>query len=113
MDKGALHKEIVELQKISSQWSRTRVNKNEANDLITNIEIFDHTFSVDFPNSVEYYRRNGFAEKHIKDAIFELKSFAKSNLKQKDNHFFYEGMQHLKRGIENLTRNLQKEIGTE
>lgn len=113
MDIEAIKSEIVELKKIKSLWSRTMLNKSQARDLVSKIGIFNHTFSVKFPNSVKHYRRNRFAEIHITDAISELEHYSKSKLKKKDNDYFYDGMKNMKWGIDRIILDLQREIETE
>ena len=113
MDKKAIENEIVELKKVKSLWTRTMLNKSQVRDLVTKIGIFNHTFSVKFPNSVEHYRKNRFAEIQITDAISELEHYSKSKLKQKDNHYFYDGMKNLKWGIDTIISKLEREIENE
>ena len=110
MYKKDIENEIAELKKVKSVWNNTTLNKKQAKGLTNQIKIFNHTFSAKFPNSVKYYRRNGFAEIHITDAISELRGYSKSILKNQDDNYFYDGMKNLNWGIDDLISNLQTVI---
>lgn len=113
MKKENIENEITELKKIKYKWSRTSQNRSQAHNLISEIGNFNHTFSVEFPNSVKHYRQNRYAEIHITDGISDLNQYAKSNLKQKDNSYFFQGLQNIDRGIAKIIMDLENEKATE
>ncbi len=113
MDIKAIEKEISELKNLKSEWTKTRMNKSKAKDLVNKIYVFNQTFSVNFPNSVNHNHKNKYAEIHITDAVSELELYFQSRLKQKDNEYFHNGMKNLKWGIEKIISDLQREIVTE
>jgi hypothetical protein len=110
MEKENIQSEINELEKIRSKWSYTSMNKAKTNDLLSTISIFNHTFSLEFPNAIKYYKRNSPAEILISDGISELKMFADSNLKKKDDHYFHEGLKNVTYGIKRIIMSLENEI---
>lgn len=112
MDVKAIEQEIKELKKIKTQWKKTIINKSQTQNLVNKIGVFNHTFSINFPNSAKHYRNNGFAEIHITDGISELEHYSKSKLKKKDNPYFYKGMKNIEWGIDTIISHLQKEIKT-
>lgn len=110
MEKESIQSEINELEKIRSKWSFTSMNKTRTSDLLSKINIFNHTFSLEFPNATKYYKRNSPAAILISDGISELKMFAESNLKKKDDHYFHEGLKNVTYGIKRIIISLENEI---
>lgn len=110
MEKEKIQSEIDELKKIRSKWSYTFMDKPRVNDLLSSISIFHHMFSSDFPNAVKHYKRNSFAEINITEGISELKMYANSNLKKKDDHYFHEGLRNITNGIQKIIVSLESEL---
>lgn len=110
MTTNIIENEINELRKIKQTWSRTRIDKSLVRDLVTSIGLFEHTFSVKFPNAEKYFLKNKIAEIAITDGKSELDYFANSKLKVKDNHYFYAGINNITRGIQTIISSLEKEI---
>lgn len=110
MEKENIENEIKELGKLANQWSNTPKLKSKAHNLISDIQIFKHTFSVNFPNSVKYFKRNSSAEINFTDGISELKKYSDSKLKVKDDVFFNEGIKNITYGIQNIITELKMEI---
>jgi hypothetical protein len=110
METENIKSEIEELKRIKSKWSYTLMDKPRIRDLLSSISIFNHTFSVNFPNAVKHYKRNSFAEINITDGISELKMYANSDLKKKDDHYFHEGLRNVTNGIQKIIVSLESEL---
>jgi hypothetical protein len=102
--------EIEKLKKIKLEWLKTDMNKGQAQNLVSKIDNFIHTLPVNFPNSTKYYKKNLYAEINLTDGTSELESFAESNLKMKDNHYFNDGIRHIGYGIDKIIKDLEKDI---
>lgn len=105
-----IEKQIKELRIIKSEWLMTRMQKSKVHDLVNKIKMFNHTFSVNFPTAVKYYRRNSFPEINITDGIGELNNYSNSKLKQKDNHYFHEGITNVTNGIQKIIDSLENDL---
>jgi hypothetical protein len=110
MEKEAIQNEIKQLLKIQSKWANTLKHKSEANSLISEISIFKHMLSTDFPNSAKYFKRNSSAEINFTDGISELRRYSQSKLKVKDDVYFTDGIKNICYGISNLIIELKMEI---
>jgi hypothetical protein len=62
MEKEDIENEIKELLKIKNKWCNTFMNKSKAYNLLSEIDMFKHTFSVNFPYSVNHFKHNSSAE---------------------------------------------------
>jgi hypothetical protein len=113
MDKENIKKEISDLKKIKNNWFYTQKNKSDVWKLISDIQIFNHTFSVNFPNSVKYYERNSFAEINISDGIKELRIYSNSKLKVKDDIYYLEGIKNVTNGLHKIILSLKEELNME
>lgn len=110
MDSENIQKEISELQKIKNNWFYTPKNKSDVWRLISDIQIFNHTFSVNFPNSIKYYRQNSRAEIYMTDGLMELKIYSNSKLKVKDDIYYYQGIKNVTNSINEIIFNLKEEL---
>lgn len=102
MEKEDIEKEIKELLKIQNKWNNTLKQKSKAHSLLSEIDIFKHTFSLNFPNSVNHFKRNSSAEIKFTDGISELKRYSESKLKVKDDVYFGEGIKNICYGINSI-----------
>ena len=106
----SIQNEINELIKIRSKWINTIKSKSQANVLVTEIKVVNHTFDGNFPNAIESKKRNSFAEINISDGIFNLKQYANSKLKNKDEHYFDDGIKNIRNGIDEIINYLENQI---
>lgn len=97
-----IQKEIKELEKTKMKWSSTRMNKIAVSDLLSDIRMFNHTFTAKYKHAQEFYFQNSFAEIDITDGIEELKIYLRSKLKIKDNRSYYIGTEKIKDGINSI-----------
>jgi len=109
MEKENVKKEIKELIKIQHNWNNTLKQKSKARGLLSEITLFKHTFSENFPYSVKHFKRNSSAEINFTDGISELKRYSESKLKVKDDIYFNEGIKNICYGINNIIIRLKIE----
>jgi hypothetical protein len=105
-----IQNEIKQLKVVLSNISKTIISKQNASDLHQKMEVFNHTFAVKFPLSVNYYRKNQTNEINVTDGMESLETYSKSKLKQKDDYYFITGKDKLKMGIEGIIRYLENDI---
>ncbi len=111
MDKvEQINNEIKQLKAVLSKIDTTRISKQNASDLRSFIGTFNHMFSVNHPLSVNHYRRNQFNEINVTDGLEDLERYSASKLKQKDDHYFWDGKERLSNGIKGIIRNLENDI---
>lgn len=109
MSEEIINSEIIELEKICVEWVRTKMSKNNAQMLVGKMGVFLDTFSLRFPHGFEIYSKNPFIKVNFNDGIEELEYYAASNLKQKDNEYFSNGIRHVSYALNGIVRDLQKQ----
>lgn len=108
MDKAEeINIEIKNLEAVLLKIDLTRMSKQNARDLKSYIEIFNHTFSVNFPLSVNHYKRNQSNEIDVTDGLKDLERYGESKLKQKDDYYFWDGKKRIKCGIQGIIKYLE------
>lgn len=110
MNKNLIKKEISSLNLIRLDWSRTRMTKYSAFELVNKIDNFEHTFSVNYPYAEKYFKTDPFVKVYFYDAKDDLEYYSKSNLKIKDNEYFQIGIKNLDRAICGIIKGLEKKI---
>lgn len=101
--------EVGLLKAIRSKWQKTGQNKQSARDLMAEIAKFRLTYADDFKLIHPYFEG---ATSYFSDANKALLKFAESKLKQKDDHYFTEGINKLKQGLNYLIAQMEKEKET-
>ena len=109
MEKNIIENEIKELLKIQYKWRNTFKSKSKAYCLLSEIAIFKHTFSTNFPHFVEHFKRNSHAEIYFTDGISELERYSESKLKVKDDVLFHDGLKNICYGFNSLIIDLKIE----
>ena len=109
MNNEQIQTEIIELKSFVKKIDYCGKSKMDASNLISEVGIFLHTLSVQFPIGAKYYIRNHSNEINITDGMNDLKTYEKSKLKKKDDHYFYSGKENIKRGINGIIRNLESQ----
>ncbi|MDO6470926.1 hypothetical protein [Maribacter sp. 1_MG-2023] len=110
METDLIHSEIKGLTKIRLEWSKTNMSKPKAQELVSKIGIFEHTFSVNFPIAKEYYQTDPFVKVNFLDGKEELEYYSDSDLKKKDDGYFREGKNHINLAINGLIKGLESKI---
>jgi len=110
MSKDLIKNEISSLNLIRLDWTRTKMKKFSALELVNRIDNFEHTFSVNFPYAEKYFKTDPFVKVDFYDAKEEIEYYSKSNLKFKDNQYFQNGIKHLNRAMNKIINGLAKQI---
>jgi hypothetical protein len=110
MSKDLIKNEISSLNLIRLDWTRTKMKKSSAFELVNRIDNFEHTFSVNFPYSEKYFKTDPFVKVDFYDAKEEIEYYSKGNLKFKDNQYFQNGIKHLNRAMNKIIDGLAKQI---
>lgn len=108
--KQKITEELKTLKELIYKIKSTKLDKTEARDLKFIITRFNESFSINFPASKSYYIKNRLNEVNISDGLDDLDKYISSNLKQKDNHYFYSGVNKIKNGITDIIEKLGKSI---
>ncbi|WP_282051442.1 hypothetical protein [Maribacter aquivivus] len=112
MKKDLIKVEINGLKDIRLDWSRTRMSKSKAQELFSKIGIFEHTFSVNYPNTKKYYQTDSFVRLKFMDGKDDIEYYANSNLKKKDDEYFRNGLKNLDQAIKGLIQGLDEKTNS-
>ena len=107
MDTDLIKIEIKKLQEIRLEWARTKMSKMKAQELVSKIGVFEHTFSVNFPIAKEYYQTDPFVKVNFIDGKEELEHYSESNLKKKDDEYFRNGLKHIDQALSGMIKGLE------
>lgn len=102
--------EIDHLKKIHYEWSLVQKGKIGAADLSRKVESFKHTIEANFEHAKKHFQVNEYTEITMTDGEMDLKRYAKSKLIKKDDKFFHSGKENVLSALENLIRDLEKEL---
>lgn len=105
--------EVGLLKAIRSKWQRTGQNKQSAMDLISGIAIFKQTLADDFKLAQKHFVKDNNADSSFNDARKALEKYSTSKQKQKDDHYFAEGINKLKQGLNYIIAQLEQEKGAQ
>lgn len=111
MDKTEeINNEIKQLKTVLTKIATTKISKQSASDLSSLMRIFNHTFTVRFPISIKHYEKNCSNEIDVTDGLEDIEQYSESKLKQKDDHYFWNGKEKLSNGIKGIIRDLENDI---
>ena len=107
-----IKKDILVLQTIIKNIDREyhNLSKEKASNFISRMESFNHTFKVNLPFSQNHYQTHSSEEIDITDGLEDLKTYEASNLKKKDNVYFWDGKEKIMRGLRGIINGLEQEL---
>jgi hypothetical protein len=110
--KELILEEIKKLKKLKSKWNIGYPDKEDVRNLLQELNKFNYFFSSQYIYAIPYFKKNSSAEVDITDGIEALQQYSKSNLKTKDDQYFYKGIENIQLGLNSIISSLERIINS-